>query len=75
MSPSLEEAMAAIQTEPLSQTIESVFILGGHNVYKTAMESLFCEKLYITEVHGDFPCDTVYPLIDPNIYCPVKYVS
>ena len=35
--PSLSDAMGAIQAPPLAQEIESVFILGGENVYKVVM--------------------------------------
>ncbi len=41
---------------------EDVYIIGGGNIYKQAME--FTDVLYITEVHHEFDGDTYFPEID-----------
>ena len=33
-----------------------------------AMLSPLCDKLYITEIFQEFPCDVFYPEIDLNLY-------
>jgi len=33
-----------------------IFVIGGANIYRQALP--FCEKLYITRVHGAYKCDT-----------------
>lgn len=53
-STSLDEAL--IQAD--QQGCPEVFILGGAKVYDEAMAHQLCETLYITEVDGDFACDT-----------------
>lgn len=69
--PALSVAMETIQSPPLSDLIESVFILGGASVYEEAMRSPCCEKLYITEVLAEFPADVFFPPVDTTVFRPV----
>ena len=41
------------------------------SLFKEAMSSPLCDKLYITEVLGEFPCDTFFPPVDTTVYKPV----
>lgn len=41
---------------------DDIYIIGGGNIYKQAME--FTDILYITEVHHEFDGDTYFPEID-----------
>ena len=59
---SLEEAI----NHPICLISEKIFIVGGSNIYKEAMDHEFCDKLYITEVDKDFECDTFFPKIPNN---------
>ena len=43
---------------------DDIYILGGGNIYKQAME--FTDILYITEVHHEFDGDTYFPEIDSD---------
>lgn len=63
--PSLSAAMTALST---LDTIESIFVVGGERVYKEAMLSSLCKKLYITEILKEFVSDAFYPEIDPKVY-------
>ncbi len=38
-----------------------VFIIGGGQVFKEAMEKNLVDKIYLTLVEGDFGCDTFFP--------------
>lgn len=58
---SLEEAIAATEEGDLQGKVESVWIIGGGSVYKEAMESPSCDKLYLTEVKKIFECDAFFP--------------
>jgi len=58
---SLSESIAKIQE--VASTIENVWIVGGHSVYKEAMESEFCHRIYYTNVLATFECDTFFPKI------------
>lgn len=63
---SLEKAIAAADKEGL----ESVFILGGGDIYRQAMH--LADTLIITKVHAEFDGDTRFPDIDPSIWVEVK---
>lgn len=45
---------------------EEVFIIGGGQIYKEALENELVNRLYITEVHAQVEGDTRFPEIDPN---------
>lgn len=40
---------------------ESVFVIGGQQIYQESLKSLQCNKLYVTHVAGDYHCDTFFP--------------
>lgn len=41
--------------------LEEVFIIGGGQVFKEALEKDLVDKIYLTKVLGDFNCDTFFP--------------
>lgn len=57
---SLEDAIA------LSQNKEEVFIIGGAEIYKAAMEK--ADKIYFTRVHHCFEGDAFFPAIDESTW-------
>ena len=59
---SLEEAVNQ------SKEDEHVFIIGGAQVYKQALENNFVDQLDITEVHQDFDADVFFPEIDKSTW-------
>lgn len=64
--PNLESAMKMLEEdENLKQKIETVWIVGGSGVYAEAMASPRCHRLYLTEIRGQFECDTFFPAIPP----------
>lgn len=44
--------------------IANIFLIGGERLYREGMEHPGCNKLYITEVMGDYNCDRFFPQID-----------
>jgi dihydrofolate reductase len=52
----IERALAAGDDEP--------FIAGGAEIYRAAMPRV--ERLYLTDIHGRFEGDTVFPEYDPT---------
>jgi dihydrofolate reductase len=59
---SLNEAIKGAEQKGL----ESVFILGGGEIYRQSMD--IADKLTITEVHEEFDGDTHFPAIDLDIW-------
>ncbi|XP_055858908.1 dihydrofolate reductase [Episyrphus balteatus] len=61
---SLEQAMKRLEEDnDLKSVIENVWIVGGSEVYKEAMASPRCDRLYLTEVDATFECDAFFPEI------------
>lgn len=58
---SLEQALAKAK-----EINEDVFVIGGGEIYKQAME--FADMVYITEVHHEFDGDTYFPEIDEEVF-------
>lgn len=54
---SLDEALA----ELVQQKIERVFVIGGAEVLRKAMQHQRCGLLYLTEIRQSFDCDVFLP--------------
>lgn len=57
---SLSEAVK--QTE--EKGCENIFVIGGANVFKEAIEHEDCGGIYLTEILETFDCDVFFPKID-----------
>jgi len=55
---SLEEALDLCQEE------EEVFVIGGAEIYKAALDKT--DKIYLTRVHQSFEADAFFPELDPE---------
>lgn len=60
---SLDKALAILDKRT---DISDVFVIGGAELYRQAIQHQACERLYITEVTGDFDCDVFFPNIPKN---------
>ena len=40
----------------------AIFVIGGGTLYAEAIQHPCCRRIYLTEVDGDFGCDTFLPL-------------
>ncbi|MCB9360057.1 MAG: dihydrofolate reductase [Flavobacteriales bacterium] len=45
-----------------------LFIIGGGQIYKEALEKNLIDKMYVTHVHHHFEADTFFPEIDKNLW-------
>lgn len=58
LAQSLDDALA------LAQGADKVFVIGGANVYKEAIDHPLCKEICLTRVYGsDVKCDTFFPPI------------
>jgi dihydrofolate reductase len=55
---SLEEALE-MANGPAD--VESVFVVGGGEIYREAIEHSLCQQVFLTHVEGDFDCDVFFP--------------
>lgn len=62
----MQEALEKLKSPQLNDTIENVWIVGGYSVYKEAMESSNCHRIYLTRVFGTFECDAFFPSLTTN---------
>uniref|UniRef100_A0A0A1XMF0 dihydrofolate reductase n=1 Tax=Zeugodacus cucurbitae TaxID=28588 RepID=A0A0A1XMF0_ZEUCU len=65
--PNLESAMRRLEQTDLCERIETVWIVGGSGIYREAMSSPRCHRLYITIIKQHFNCDVFFPKI-PNCF-------
>lgn len=59
---SIEEAIELSKEEP------NVFIIGGAQIYKQALENNLVDKLDICLVHHEFEADVFFPEINKNVW-------
>ncbi len=48
--------------------VADVFIIGGGVVFEQAMRHKGCNRLYLTQIMGDFFCDVFFPSIPPDFH-------
>lgn len=48
--------------------VDKVFIIGGASLYAQAINHPDCEKIYLTEVAGQFNCDAFFPFIPVGVF-------
>lgn len=53
VAPSLQEALAKV-----TDKTRKVFIIGGAQLYSAALKSSLARHIVLTEVYGDYDCDT-----------------
>lgn len=58
---SMDEALVKISDPELKRQVENVWIVGGHSVYKEAMDSHQCHRVYFTKIMAAFDCDAFFP--------------
>ena len=45
---------------------DKIFVIGGSRVYKEALESNYCNNIYLTKIYKSFDCDRFFPKIIKN---------
>jgi len=53
---------------PLADLIETIWIVGGTQVYKDALKHPWCDLVYLTDVMADFDCDVFFPEFDRGLF-------
>lgn len=62
---SLDDALQLCKNDSV---IDNIFIIGGSEVYKEALQHPQCKSIYITLIHESFDCDVFFPPIDETKY-------
>jgi dihydrofolate reductase len=45
---------------------EEIFVIGGGEMYRAALQAGLIDRLYLTLVHADIAGDTSFPMIEPS---------
>lgn len=58
----------AVELAKSSQGISKLFVIGGAEIYKAAMELEETRRILITRIKSDFDCDTFFPVIEEGLW-------
>ena len=58
---SFAKVLEMVRSEKLTNIIETVFVIGGQQVYEETLKHEECTKIYVTRVQGSFNCDAFFP--------------
>ncbi|GAB6019291.1 hypothetical protein CHUAL_000886 [Chamberlinius hualienensis] len=65
---SLENCIDLLQKAPLVDQVESVWIIGGEQIYRAALEMSNTTKIYLTRIMANYDCDTFFPPIPTSLF-------
>uniref|UniRef100_A0A4W3IZ63 dihydrofolate reductase n=1 Tax=Callorhinchus milii TaxID=7868 RepID=A0A4W3IZ63_CALMI len=60
----LNSALQLTSIPPLSEEIETIWVIGGAKLFEEASKHPWCERIYLTEIMADLDCDTFFPQLD-----------
>ncbi|XP_068459478.1 zgc:153031 [Clinocottus analis] len=64
----LDSAARLAAQPPLADLIETIWIVGGTQVYEDALKHPWCDLVYLTDVMADFDCDVFFPEFDRGLF-------
>nr|CAD1842860.1 unnamed protein product [Ananas comosus var. bracteatus] len=67
---SLSSALELLSSTPYSLSIEKVFVIGGGQVLRDALNAPECEAIHLTDIETSFDCDAFIPSIDSSVFQP-----
>uniref|UniRef100_A0AAV2L554 dihydrofolate reductase n=1 Tax=Knipowitschia caucasica TaxID=637954 RepID=A0AAV2L554_KNICA len=63
-----ESAVLLASQPPLSDIVETIWVVGGTRVYKDGMMHPWCDLIYLTDVMATFDCDVFFPEFDKSVF-------
>uniref|UniRef100_A0A7C9EP03 dihydrofolate reductase n=1 Tax=Opuntia streptacantha TaxID=393608 RepID=A0A7C9EP03_OPUST len=67
---SLDSALKLLATSLYDCSIEKVFIIGGGQLLRAALNAPACEAIHMTEIETSIECDTFIPAVDAFLFQP-----
>lgn len=67
---SISSALKLLAQPPYSESIEKVFVIGGGQILREALNAPQCDAIHMTEVETSIDCDTFIPPIDFSAFQP-----
>ncbi|XP_060933379.1 dihydrofolate reductase-like [Limanda limanda] len=68
LSDDFESAVRLAAEPPLADLIETIWVVGGMQVYKAGLSHPWCDLVYLTDVMADFECDVFFPEFDRGVF-------
>lgn len=57
----LEEVKELFSSKPLKDEVETIFNVGGSEIYGWAIENRLVDLLFLTRIDADIECDSFFP--------------
>ncbi|XP_073142359.1 bifunctional dihydrofolate reductase-thymidylate synthase 1-like isoform X2 [Henckelia pumila] len=67
---SVSSSLELLAKPPYCSLIEKVFLIGGGQILREALNAPECEAIHITEISTSIQCDTFIPPINMSVYQP-----
>uniref|UniRef100_A0A803LDN7 Bifunctional dihydrofolate reductase-thymidylate synthase n=1 Tax=Chenopodium quinoa TaxID=63459 RepID=A0A803LDN7_CHEQI len=67
---SINSALELLGMRPYDLLIERVFVIGGGQILREALNAPACDAIHITEIETDIECDTFMPPVDNSLFQP-----
>ncbi|KAK2966011.1 hypothetical protein RJ640_017089 [Escallonia rubra] len=67
---SMISALELLAASPYCLSIEKVFVIGGGQVLREALNAPGCNAIHVTEIESDVDCDTFIPALDISSFQP-----
>ncbi|GAB2267329.1 Bifunctional dihydrofolate reductase-thymidylate synthase 1 [Dionaea muscipula] len=67
---SIDSALELLAARPYCLSIEKVFVIGGGQILREALNGASCDAVHITEIETNIECDTFIPAIDALVFQP-----
>ncbi|XP_028767948.1 bifunctional dihydrofolate reductase-thymidylate synthase [Neltuma alba] len=67
---SMSSALELLAASPYCLSIEKVFVIGGGQIFREALNAPACEAIHITEIETNIDCDTFILPIDSSVFQP-----
>lgn len=67
---SIGSALELLAASPYCLSIEKVFVIGGGQILREALNASECEAIHINEIETNIECNTFIPPIDSSVFQP-----
>ncbi|GLU02878.1 hypothetical protein SLE2022_201110 [Rubroshorea leprosula] len=67
---SMTSALQLLAASPYCLSIEKVFVIGGGQIFREALNAPDCDAIHFTEIEISIDCDTFMPVIDSSVFQP-----
>ncbi|KAH7835662.1 hypothetical protein Vadar_028510 [Vaccinium darrowii] len=67
---SIASSLELLAASPYCLSIEKVFVIGGGQILREALNAPGCDAIHMTEIETSFECDTFIPAVDTSVFFP-----